>query len=305
MQHLPIRYFAWMAIPLVTFSTAASLLLPQSVSADAQITLSPTSHRLSIVPGETYEGSLTLINSGDDPMEVRVYAAPYQVANKDYSPIFSKQTPRTQISRWTHFDKEVYRLNADEQIRVPFTITTPPSIPDGGQYAAIFAETSEEQTGSITSQKRVGMIVYAESKGRTSKKGSAKITSPGAVHLGTARTFHSHLINSGNTDLAGVFKVTVTDVFGKKLFAHTQEKVVLPDTTRSVPIKWDSTPSFALAKVHQTTTFADKTTTNQRWILFLTPAAVLVVSGGLAMLLAGGIYALRRSKRRPQLRRRG
>ena len=294
-----------MTIPLVTFSAAVSLLLPQAVSADAQITLSPTSHRLSVAPGETYDGSLTLINSGDEPMEVRVYPAPYQVADEDYSPVFSKQTSRTQISRWIHLEKDSYRLNAGEQARVPFTITTPSSIPDGGQYAAIFAETSEKQTGSITSKKRVGMIVYAESKGRTLKEGSVKLTSPGAVHLGTSRNFYSHLTNSGNTDLTGTFSITVTDMFGKQLFAHSQEKIVLPDTTRKVPVKWAATPGFALAKVNQTITFVDKTTASHRWVLFITPLTALVIGSSLVILSAGGIYAIRRSKKRPKLRGRG
>lgn len=297
-------YSAWpLALLGVASSILAGLLFSPAASAEAQITLSPTSHRLTVAPSKTYEGSLTVINSGSEPMKVRVYPAPYLVQNESYDPVFSKETSRTQISRWINLEQDSYQLAPDEQVKVPFTIKTPSSIPDGGQYAAIFAETSEEPDGAIMRKKRVGMLVYAQSDGKTQEAGVAELSKPGFLQIASKSTVEQRLINKGNTDLTGNVTVTAKSLFGKELFSRTQQKVVLPETTRLVTTEWKDTPAIGLVKVSQTVEFANEKSTSNHWMLFITPTWLLII-GSIAVLTIGGItYAIRRTKKRPKIRR--
>lgn len=305
MQHTLLHLPDWR---IALFGLAGSLLagfaFVPTASAEAQITLSPTSHRLTIAPNETYTGSLTLINSGSDAMQVQVYPAPYHVEDEQYNPIFSKDTARTQISRWIQLEQESYQLSPDERISVPFTITTPTSIPDGGQYAAIFAETSDGESGSILRKKRVGMLIYAQAKGDTNEAGTIAMELPSPLHFTNKLTTYQRFINEGNTDITGTVSTAATSIFGKKLFSQKQQKVVLPDTTRRIPTEWKNLPSFGLVKLSQSAEFADEKATADRWVLFATPAWLLGIGALFTVIIGGIIYAIHRSKQRPRLRRR-
>lgn len=273
------------------------------VAAEAQITLSPTSHRLTIEPNKTYNGTVTIVNSGDSPMKVRMYAAPYHVADELYNPIFSKETARTQISRWIQIDQQSLTLAANQQTAVGFNIKTPASIPAGGQYAAIFAETDETSAGTIMRKKRVGMLVYAKASGDTIEKGSATVTKLPFFQIGSEVTFESRLRNDGNTDLTGKVSVRATPLFSGAAFSQTQEKVVLPNTTRRVAIKWNGLPALGLMKVTQHVELAGKTAMSEQWLLLSSPVWLLGILVTIATLITGGLYARKRSHQRVSMRR--
>lgn len=304
MQRSIFHSSAWL---LVTLGFVSSVLLGAAINsvahAEAQITLSPTAHRLEIEPKKTYNGALTVINSGSDPLDIQVYAAPYQVQNEAYDPVFSKDTPRTQISRWIKFEKDNYTLAPGQQLRVPYTITTPDSIPEGGQYAAIFAETNDKPDGAIVRKKRVGMLVYAKPQGETNESGKVELATPGLLQLGSDLTLRERLINSGNTDLTGDIDVRATDLFGKEVFSQKQQKVVLPDTARRVPVEWKNTPGVSIVKLSQAVQFAGKKTTNEQWVLLIKPLWLLAISAAIALIIGGVIYAIRRPKKRQKIRR--
>lgn len=297
-------YSVW---PLVIAGIVSSLLLgvvfTSAAYAEAKITLSPTTHRLDIAPNATYDGSLTVINSGSDPLDIRVYAAPYQVQSEAYDPIFSKDTPRTQISRWITFDKDSFKLEPKDQIKIPYKVKTPASIPDGGQYAAIFAETNEKPDGAIVRKKRVGMIIYAKADGETKEIGKTELAKPSMWHFASGLTVKQRLINEGNTDLTGDVKVRATNLSGDELFSNKQQKVVLPETTRSVPTEWQETPNIGIVKLTQSVDFAGKKTTQDQWIVIITPLWLLIISTAAVLIIGGIIYATRRSKKRTRIRR--
>lgn len=282
-------FVAAMLLSVVFFSHAAR--------AESQITLSPTSQHIKIAPGKTHEGVFTVINSGNAPLDVRIYVAPYQVQNEKYDPIFSKETPRTQISRWVSFERNTYSLKPNEQVEVPYKINTPQSIPDGGQYAAIFAETNEEPDGSsIAKKKRVGVILYARPDGKTVESGKVEFTNISNLQIVTGLTFNQRIINEGNTDLSAQSNVTVKSLGGKELFTDSQQKIVLPDTTRAVPTEWKNTPHFGITTVSQKTTLAGKEFADERTVIIISPILIIILGGAIILIVGGGIYGARRSK---------
>lgn len=292
----------YLSIGIAT-SVFLGVFFSPATNASSQITLSPTDHRLQIAPGRTYEGSLTVINSGDEPLNARVYAAPYQVQNEAYDPVFNRDTPRTQISRWITLEKDSYQLAPSEQVNIPYKIITPASIPDGGQYASIFVETSDESDGAIMRKKRVGMLVYANTEGKTKESGSVKLDSFGSLQMVKDLTINERLINDGNTDLMADVTVKATSLSGKELFSQTIQKPVLPDTTRLVAVQWQNTPSIGIVKLSQTVQFVGKKTTSDQWMLIITPIWLLIILAMITLILGGITYAVRSAKKRPKIRR--
>lgn len=265
--------------------------------ANTQITLSPTNHRLEITPGSTHKGALTVINSGSKPLNTRVYAAPYQVQNENYDPIFSKDTPRTQISRWITFEQDSYQVPSGGQATVPYIITVPASIPSGGQYASIFVETADETDGAIMRKQRVGMLVYAQVAGTTKESGSATFTEMPKLLIKNNLSVATHLKNDGNVDLEGVVNVRATSLFGKEQFSQQQQSPVLPDTTRKVSTTWDSPPGIGILKVTQTAKFAGASETSEQWVMVTSPVWLLITSSGLLLIAGGVTYAAKNKKR--------
>ncbi len=270
-----------------------------------QITLSPTNRTMDIKPDATYHGSFTIFNSGSEELNFTVYAAPYRVKNQSYDPLFtapaddSQTVDRTQISRWVSFPQEKYSLAPGDKVRVPYTITTPASIPDGGQYAALFAQTETSQAGAINSQKRVGMLLYAHSNGTTVNRGTSDDPKPHFLQTAPTFALTQTVSNSGNTDFMAQVTMSVSDIFGNEKYNTTLQKVVLPDTTRGIQLDWEHTPPLSLMKVTTTVTIFGKTTNYTHTVLFVTPTALFFVAVILLLIIAGGIYVFKRRSATP------
>lgn len=300
------KYFIMRYILLLAIGAVLSIMLvfspqarAQSPADNIQITLSPTNRTMKIAPGNTYNGSFAIFNSGDMELDFNVYAAPYRVKNQNYDPLFTEPTDstkvdRTQISRWVTFAETEYTLKPGESVDVAYTINTPASIPDGGQYAALFAQTKSSETSSINSQKRVGMLLYAHSNGEAINKGSSQ--NPNLSFWQTAPTFSvsQDVTNDGNTDFAAEVKMSISDIFGNEKYTAETSKVILPDTTRSINLDWKHTPSLSLMKVKTSVKIFDKTTNYSHTVLFATPTAIFGLVAILILVIAGGIYVFKR-----------
>lgn len=269
-----------------------------------QLTLSPTSTRLEIAPGKTYDGSFTIFNSGKKPISFKVYAAPYQVEDENYKPTFSNSGPRTQISRWVSFEKENYSVQPGKEASVDYTITVPDSIPDGGQYAALFAQTKGQTEGSITSIKRVGMLLYAHAKGTTQNSGSSTVEPIGFWHSSPTFKVVQKITNDGNTDFDAKVELTVKDLFGNVTYSTDKTSTVLPDTTRRVPLEWKNVPPLGIFTAVSSATVLGETVKTSQLVLFTTPTALFAVITLLILIIAGVVYGIKKRRSKPSLNRR-
>jgi hypothetical protein len=271
---------------------------------DLQLTLSPTSTRLEVSPGQTYDGSFTIFNSGKEQLNFKVYAAPYQVKSANYDPVFSGETSRTQISRWVQFAQKNYSVEPGKQADVHYTVEVPSSIPDGGQYAALFAETEGQSEGSITSIKRVGMLLYAQAKGTTIEKGSSEPVSISFWNNSPTFTVTQKAVNAGNTDFEAKVSLQIKDLFGNEKYADDKTSVVLPETTRNIPIEWKDVPPLGIFNITSKATILGNTVETNKLVLFATPTALFAVIALWALIITGGIYAFKKRRSKPSLRRR-
>lgn len=264
-----------------------------------EITLSPTKTKLSMDPGASKQGTFNIINTGDKEFTFKIYTSPYQVSNDRYDPTFNIETNRTQISRWITVPDEEFSLDPGDEAKVSYSVEVPSDVPSGGQYAVIFAETTsdEEDSASIVAKKRVGMLVYGNISGDTRDQGEITSHELKGWQHNAPLVANYRIKNTGNTDFAVTTQMTVKSLWGNEVYTSPEvENTVLPDTTRAVDLSWDKA-GVGLYKASITAKFLDKSQTEERLVLVMSPI-LLVFMIVIIMLIVGGVfYALRRKKR--------
>lgn len=249
--------------------------------------VSPVSNRISLKPNDSLEYNFNVENIGAKAFKYKVYAAPYSVTNENYDLNFSSQTKRTQLSRWLSFkqpdgsfSKEFSgSINPGEKQTITYKVSTPKSIPEGGQYATIFAQSEPEvnsNTSGIRTVSRVGVVIFGRTLGNTKDISEIKdINLPGFLAGGNLST-QSLVKNNGNTDFGTRHSLTIEKVFGTKLYEKTNDFDVLPETSRKLNMVWDNTPRFGLFHVTSKVTALDKTKTVSKLVLIM-PLPILII----------------------------
>jgi hypothetical protein len=227
--------FAAFAFVALSFGFAKNAHAADSPATNGlSITISPVVVRPEITAGQTTTSQFTVTNNGTIDYDFNIYAQPYSVADGSYTQDFAKQTKFSQISRWITFsgkNTQTYHLAKGASKEINYTIATPASIPDGSQYAVIFAQTITPNPNSgqsgIQANQRVGLLVYAKSaNGHTINSG--EVASNDLGKLTTTNGVSSFAKKDGNLyDAAPVAAITSVKNTGNTDFqVETQSKLV-------------------------------------------------------------------------------
>ena len=316
----------------------AGLLVPLSVNAEGEeaseeateqkapaggtsISLMPVSKVLQISPSSEYEDIMTVNNDGDQEIEVEVFAAPYAyVFSEDeqlYKLGFNVETNFTQITRWVTFlksdgswdKKAVFKIPAQDKIEVKYKISTPSSIPAGGQYAVLFAHTltGVVSASGIRTEASPGMVLFGRST-EGEIKTSAQISGMEAAYgihgddlqkshfYGTAR-----VKNDGNIDFNGTGTLKVDPIIGFSSYEtpSNQGRVsVIPEAELEVTDRWEDSPAFGIYKVTWTVKAGEEEETIES-IVFVNPIiAIILLIIVLTIITIWTIIIVRRRKAR-------
>ena len=281
---------------------------------DVWLQISPVSNRVTLEAGQTLEYTMTVENIGAKAFSYKVYAAPYSVTSGSYEINFNNETPRTQITRWISFkddsikdgdkwvDTYTARVKPGKKHTVTYRITVPEDIPEGGQYATIFAESipSDDSTsGSTTGIKtvsRVGLVVYARTNGTTNE--SAEISDHYLTSFLTEGSIDSGatIVNSGNTDFEATYSLVVKSLFGKTLYEKSVTSDVLPDTSRNVQLTWEDTPLFGVFHVTSSVTALSNSNHKVKIVLVIPVFMIIITIILLTILIAWLIILVKRRK---------
>ena len=98
-----------------------------------QIQISPVKNTVYLKGGDVSDFTFNVSNIGTDPFDFKVYATPYSVSNEKYELNFSKESSRTQITRWTTFEDAsgkyvsdvTYSVQPNETKVVKYRVTVP------------------------------------------------------------------------------------------------------------------------------------------------------------------------------------
>lgn len=291
------------------------------MKAATSISISPVSKILQLQPNTVYEDSFKVTNNGSDDMPFEVYASPYSYTyseeTDEYQLGFSKENNYTQITRWVTFKgpdgaytaSPKFVANPGESVVVDYRITTPESIPAGGQYAVLFAHTLSSTTtsGGIKTEASPGLVVYGRATGETITK--AEITSIDLKQSATDTEGNVKNIinasgkvkNSGNVDFTVSGRLKVEGVFGRTYYETPSNEArvsVIPDTELAVSDEWEETPYFGLFKATWTVTAAGESETVSQMILILPTPIIVVMILLLTIVIVWIIIVIRKRKER-------
>ena len=248
------------------------------------ITMSPTKQRLELEPGKTITSEVVVMNDGTLGSQIRVYATPYQV-QPDYSANnFETDNQWTQITRWITFGPEnqtelILNLPASARETVQFTVKVPTSVPFGGQYAAIMAETMKNDTGSgVQAIHRVASLVYSEVAGNTIKQGDVISRDWRGWYQESTITTSLMLKNSGNVDFAADNTLIIKDLISGKVICEEKPNAatLLPETERKIELNCDVAAAVGLYNVTQQSSFFDQIIEETRVVLVM-PIYIIVL----------------------------
>ena len=287
------------------------------------ISISPVSKILQLNGNSTYEDSLKISNNGTNPMDFEVYAAPYAYVYSEeddsYKLGFNKESTYTQLSRWitfknsggTYTEKASFTAAPNSSVEVFYKISTPESIPAGGQYAVIFAHTITASTNStgIKTEASPGMVIYGRAVGET--KLSSEISGLDISQTMTVEGEEKTIINgtgkvknTGNVDFMASGKLKVTGIFGQVYYetpnTSTRSRVsIIPESELPVSDSWDETPFFGLFNVEWTVNANGNTgETITRFVVIMPPVIIITAILLLTIIIIWIIIVVRKRKER-------
>ena len=287
------------------------------------ISISPVSKILQLSASQVYEDTFKISNNGSSDMKFEVYAAPYSYTYSEsddtYQLGFSRENTYTQITRWITFkktdgsyaEKATFTAAPNSNVEVTYRISTPESIPAGGQYAVLFAHTLSNDTNAsgIKTEASPGLVVYGRGEGEThatSEISGLKIESTKTVD-GQEKTIINaagKVKNTGNVDFMASGKLKVTGIFGQVYYetsgtSNKSRVSIIPEAELPLSDSWDETPFFGLFNVQWTVTGSGGSTeVITRFIIIMPPAILITIILLLTIVIVWIIIMVRKRKER-------
>lgn len=269
-------------------------------SGKTHVLVSPTKQRVSIEPGDSYQGSFEVHNAGQEDFEYTVYATPYTVIDDSYNVSYDNKNQYSYIADWVTFSQTEGHLDPDEQHVINFTVDVPNDAPGGGQYAAFMVETADTRDQhNIGVINRVGMVFYASVSGETNRCAKIIDNKINGFLFAPPMTATSLVENCGNVhgDAEYIFKVW--PLFSSEEIYTNEEnpdsKIILPGTRRFTTTSWDGAPGIGLFWTEHTVKIFDQTTTVNRLVIICPLWLIIII---IAFIIAVIFHLVSRHKAR-------
>lgn len=288
------------------------------------ISVTPVSRIMQLKSGEVYDNNFSINNDGSRELAVEIFAAPYSyVYSEDtdsYQLGFSNENNYTQIVRWITFKGKDgnyaktanFTVAPGESKQIDFRVTTPSNLPDGGQYAVIFARTTNgvASANGIRTEASPGMVLYGRSTdGETITK--AEISNLSIRQSITEDNVTRNTIgasakvkNSGNMDFNAKGTLVVDGIIGGGHYetpATAGRTSVIPEAELVVSDEWRETPGFGIFKVKWTVEAGGETETIEQIVVInIIPVIIIII----ILLTIVVVWCIIRGKKRKERRSR-
>lgn len=199
-------------------------------------------------------------------------------------PLSSIDPSFTQLSRWVSFPNgKEYSLEPNSSLDVPFVVTTPTSLPDGGQYAELFLTLSPndvaEPTDSLTVLTQISLPLYGVvSSGETIRRSELRSISLSPAFTTSHLVASSTIVNTGNIDFSAASSFSVSSILGSKLHEASSFVNVLPGSEKSVFFEWSDTPGLGLYRLTYSIEASGLNTSLSRIVLVASPIHLAIFS---------------------------
>lgn len=267
-------------------------------------TLMPMSQKISLKPGEVYEGSVKVINPSyaTEDFEYKAEVTPYGVVGQEYTADLLSESDRTQISKWVKIQNPTGSIKPNESEEIKFTITVPENVPAGGQYATIAISSNKKASDSdgvsVQNVFEMASIIYADIAGETVHDGKVLENNVPGFVLTTPVKISALLNNNGNVHETATFTIQVSDVFTGRVILPTDEnsgvysEYIMPETTRFTEREVSDLPALGIVKINQTINYNGQVSTVEKnvficpiWFLILMILTVAAIITAIVMLI--------------------
>lgn len=308
-------------VALLTSIFGLSLVKAMPVAAlqagDIVMSVRPSEQSIELHPGENLDGVVQVSNNGRLDFTFELSSTSFRITNDNYDAEFSSETAAIGLPSWITFDQPSYHIGVGEKIEVPFHISVPEDVPSGSQYAAIIVRTNDSADSEATVRviTQVAALVYGHViGGETREEGSVVEQTMTTLLLSKDFSATAVVKNTGNIDFRFIHELTIYDFFtGREVV--TPDSVdendtpiaatalsVLPDTSRTSTLKWDSAPMLGLFRIRQTVSFLDETFTIEKVVFFCPMWLVIAVAVFVALIILWVIVRIAgRKNREPQV----
>lgn len=227
-------------------------------------TVMPMNQRFLLEPGQTYEGSVTVVNPADAKTDFsyKVEVTPYSVLGAEYAADLATMTNQSKIVDWITLDRDKGTIAPNGFEKINFTITVPEDAAGGGQYAtiAVSSDMENETEGSVAVNNifEMASIIYGQVSGEINHVGAIQENHIPAYAATSPITVTAKLTNEGNVHEDATIVLKATNFFTGEVILPTEgnearyTELVMPGTDRYVQREIDNLPFLGVVHVEQT-----------------------------------------------------
>lgn len=273
-------------------------------------TVMPMNQKIPLTPGETYEGSISVVNPSyaTEEFHYKAEVTPYGVNGEKYVADLMHETARTSIAKWIEILEPTGTIQPNESKKIKFKITVPKDAPGGGQYATIAISSNQEagKSDGVTVQNifEIASIIYGEVDGEIIHEGEILENNIPAFVLAKPVKLSAILTNSGNVHESATFTVKVSDLFTGNVILPTDEndgrysEVIMPDTTRLSEREVSELPDLGVVKVTQTIDYNGQTSTNEQTMIICPIWLIVLVIVTVLSIIAAIVFLVKKHRRK-------
>jgi len=214
----------------------AAILLVLVLPGGAHAATPPPTHGLLITPLRTYvtvdpgkqqNGSFTVADLTDKPMDVSISYEQFSVADYTYNYEF-----KPPIESWITFDQPQLTLKSGTSQEIHYTISPPKDAKPGGHYFTLLATTTVAN-GGAPSRIRTALVLYATVNGDLQLTGQIVAQHIPWLAVGSEVSFSLDVKDTGNTHY---FAYTIGQLYGPSAKGEAQETthLLLPGAIRTI-----------------------------------------------------------------------
>ncbi len=227
-----------------TFKGLAVASLVLSVLSAQALTVSPARAELTGDPGETIQGSFTLVNPMDTDQTYYTSVENFEAQGETGTPNFI--TSKEGLPSWVKIVDKVV-LKKGERVTLPYNVVIPQDADSGGHFGAIFMSTVPPSAGEgeVSVGAKVGMLLFLKVTGPVKEQGglsSFALKSGKKVLTSLPVDFVYKFKNEGNDRVAPEGELTIKNTLGMVAATIDVNKTkgdnVLPASTRRFEVRY-------------------------------------------------------------------
>lgn len=273
---------------------------------DNTFTLMPMSQQVSLNPGETYTGNITIVNPVDakEDFHYKVTVSPYGVIGEDYRADLQNTNDRNEIINWITIEEPTGSVKPNESKKVKYTIKVPKNAEAGGQYAALAVssdnETSQSGGVAVNNVFEMASIIYGTVSGDIVREGEILENNIPGFALVPPVEVSALLQNKGNIHEVATIKLDVKNFFtGEVIFPKEEEsnefgEMVMPESTYKATRQVSNLPALGVVRISQTVYFDGKNSTVENNVIICPLWFLLLVIATIASLITFIVLKIRK-----------